>query len=64
MSLLSPVVLIDGIVAGTWTRKLSGNAATITTALWRKLSRDESASLRTAADAYGEFLGCEARLAR
>ena len=62
MALLNPAVLINGQVVGTWRRRLDKRSATITTSLPRKPTAAESAALRTAIEAYGEYLGLEARL--
>jgi hypothetical protein len=62
MSLLSPGVLIDGRVIGTWKRTLDRQGVAIAPVLGRPLSTKEAAALRAAAQAYGEFLGAEARL--
>jgi hypothetical protein len=60
MSLLSPAVLVDGRVVGTWKRKLSGRGALLTQRLFRKLTRDESKALREAEQHYAGFLDCDA----
>jgi hypothetical protein len=62
IGLLSPVVLVDGRVVGTWKRLIAGRTVRIETRLARKLSSDESGALRDAVVDYGRFLGLEARL--
>ena len=64
MGLLSPAVLLDGRVIGTWKRALDKQCVTVKTALSRKLSAAESAALLATVKSYGEFLGLDARLAR
>jgi hypothetical protein len=64
MSLLSPAVLVDGRVAGTWKRRIDKQCVIVEPALSRKLSRAEDAALRASVSRYGEFLGLVARLAR
>jgi hypothetical protein len=64
MSLLSPAVLVDGRVAGTWKRRIDRQSVVVEAALSRKLGRAEEAALRAAVVRYGEFLGLAARLAR
>jgi hypothetical protein len=56
MSLLSPALLIDGRVAGTWKRTLAGERAKVEAKPARKLSAAESAALREAVTVYGDFL--------
>jgi hypothetical protein len=62
MGLLNAAVLVNGRVVGTWKRTLGKQGAEIRTSLARKLTRAESAGLRSAVQAYGEFLGVPARL--
>ena len=64
MGLLSPAVLLDGRVIGSWKRALDKQCVTVKTALSRKLSAAESAALLATVKSYGEFLGLDARLAR
>ena len=62
MSLLSPAVLVNGQVAGTWRRRIEKRAVVVETALSRKLSRAETHALGDAVRRYGEFLDTKARL--
>jgi hypothetical protein len=57
--LLSPVVIIDGLVAGHWKRSLAGSKVSITTQLRRKLAARERAALEAASREYATFLGLE-----
>jgi len=59
MGLLSPVVLVDGHVVGTWKRTLAGRRVTVDVRLARKLNRAENAALDDAVAGYGRFLDCE-----
>jgi hypothetical protein len=60
--LLSPVVLVDGRVAGNWKRTLERRGVRVIAKLSRALTRAERAALEEAARGYGRFLGCEAHL--
>jgi hypothetical protein len=62
MGLLNAAVLVNGRVLGTWKRTLGKQNVEIRTSLARKLTRAESTGLRSAVQAYGEFLGVPARL--
>jgi hypothetical protein len=62
MALLSPSVLVNGQVVGTWKRTLDKRSAVITTTLSRKLTPAETNALRGATEIYGRYLGLEARL--
>jgi hypothetical protein len=61
MALLSPAVLVNGQVVGTWKRKLDKRSVVISTTLSRKLTGVECKALRGAIAEYGEYLGLEAR---
>ena len=58
-----PPLLIDGRVAGIWTRKLKKDRAMIAPTLFRPLAAGEGDALATAADRLGSFLGLTAELA-
>ena len=58
-----PPLLIDGRVAGIWTRKLKKDRVMITPTLFRPLAAGEGDALATAADRLGSFLGLTAELA-
>jgi hypothetical protein len=64
VSLLGPVVVMDGLVVGNWQRKLAREKVAIEVRLSRKLTRPESQALDSAAEAYGAFLGMDATLKR
>jgi hypothetical protein len=56
-------LVIDGRLAGSWTRTLKGNAVLIEVAPYNKLTPVQSRAVMSAADCYGEFLGLPAALA-
>jgi hypothetical protein len=60
MGLLSPVVLVDGKIVGTWKRTISGGSVRVEARLARKLARDEGVAMDAAVADYGRFLGLEA----
>ena len=55
-------ILIDGQVAGTWTRKLKKGAVVITTNLLRPLTAAAMDALAVAAERFGSYLGLSAVL--
>jgi Winged helix DNA-binding domain len=55
--MLNAVVVIDGIVAGTWKRTLRGDAVEIALSLFRELNRREVRALDEEAARYATFLG-------
>ncbi|MBP6017143.1 MAG: AlkZ family DNA glycosylase [Candidatus Promineofilum sp.] len=57
-------ILIDGQIAGTWTRKLKMKAVIISPNLFRGLTGDEERALLAAAKRYGAFLRLSAELAQ
>jgi hypothetical protein len=62
VGLLGPVAVIDGLVVGSWRRKLSREQVAIEVRLSRRLARSEARALDSAAEAYGAFLGMNATL--
>ncbi len=58
-----PPLLIDGRVAGIWTRQLNKDRVVITPKLFRPLIAGEEEALTLAADQLGAFLGLTAELA-
>lgn len=56
LTLLGPIVIVDGVVAGTWKRTLGPRAVTIEVAPWRRLARDEADAVEQAAARYAAFL--------
>ena len=61
--LIRPIV-VDGITAGGWTRRLARREVTIETVPHAPLDERQDAALRAAADRFGAFLRLPARLHR
>ena len=51
------IIVIDGLIVGTWRRELSKDSVEIQTNLFRKLSIHENEALLEAGQKYGRFLG-------
>jgi len=62
MGLLSPVVVADGYVIGTWKRTLVKDSVQVAAKLMRALTLAESEALSESARALGHFLGLPAEL--
>jgi hypothetical protein len=60
MGLLSPAVLVDGRVVGTWKRTMASGEVRVATRLARRLSGGEQSALGDAVANYGRYLGLEA----
>jgi len=56
---LSPVVVIDGIVVGTWRRAFVKSAVVITPTFFRRLGPSERALVTKAAERYRRFIGAD-----
>lgn len=56
-------LVIDGRLAGSWTRTLKGNSVLIEVAPYKPLTPAQSRAVMSAADCFGEFLGLPASLA-
>jgi hypothetical protein len=56
-ALLSPAILLEGRVAGTWTRTLGGDAVIVRPAWFEAPGAAAARALRAAAEAYAAFLG-------
>ena len=50
-------LVIDGRLAGSWTRTLKENSVMIEVAPYRKLTPAQTRAVMSAADCYGDFLG-------
>ena len=61
-SALSNHLVIDGKLAGSWSRTLSSNAVQIQVAPYKKLTPVQKGSVANAADCYGDFLGLKPAL--
>jgi len=59
---LTSVLVLHGIIAGTWKRVLARARVELTVSPFRTLRRAEKEAIRAAAFAYGEFLGLPADL--
>jgi hypothetical protein len=57
-----PAIVIDGQIAGTWSRALQPGAVAITCRLFARLDRRQTQALATAARRYAKFLGLKPRL--
>ena len=55
-------LIIDGRLAGSWSRTINANSVTINVAPYKKLTSAQARAVGNAADAYGEFLGLKASL--
>jgi hypothetical protein len=55
-------VVIDGRLAGSWSRTIRTNAVLIEVAPYKKLTAAQTRLVANAADCYGEFLGLKASL--
>jgi hypothetical protein len=56
-----PPIVIDGQVAGTWSRALLNDSVAITCRLFAPLGRRQTQALETAARRYAKFLGLKLR---
>lgn len=52
-----PPIVIDGQIAGTWSRTLGPNSVTITCRLFAPVDRRQSQAIAAAAQRYADFLG-------
>jgi len=55
-------LIIDGRLAGGWSRTITGNNVKIEVAPYKKLTPAQTRAVQGAADCYGEFLGLPAAL--
>ena len=53
---LTAIIVVDGMVVGTWKRTLKKDAVEVTTDLFRSLTSAESQAVATAIDRYAAFL--------
>lgn len=56
-----PAIVVDGQIAGTWSRELQPGAVAITCRLFARLDRRQTQALATAARRYAKFLGLQPR---
>lgn len=57
-----PAIVVDGQIAGTWSRELQPGAVAITCRLFARLDRRQTQALATAAQRYAKFLGLKPRV--
>lgn len=57
-----PPIVVDGQIAGTWSRELQPGAVAITCRLFARLDRRQTQALATAARRYAKFLGLKPRV--
>ena len=60
--IFSPTILIDGRIAGTWTRQLSGASVAITLRPFGPLTGERARSVAAAVARFGRFLGRPAHI--
>jgi hypothetical protein len=56
-------LIVDGRIAGSWSRTLKGNTVLIEVAPYKKLTVPQTRAVAGAADCYGDFLGLPATMA-
>lgn len=61
---MKPVIVLDGVVAGTWKRAVRTNDVLVTASPFNSFSRAEARAFEAAAARYGEFLGMHAEVSR
>jgi hypothetical protein len=62
MGLLSPAVVVDGLVVGNWKRTLGKDGVQVAVKLFRPLTISENQGLAESVDAFGRFAGRPASL--
>ena len=55
--IFSSVIVVDGAVVGTWSRKINENKVTVTIKRYVKLDKDADKGIREEAERYGRFFG-------
>lgn len=58
--MLNAIVVVDGIVEGTWTRRLSGRGVRISVSSFRRLTPQQGRRLEREARRYADFIGADA----
>lgn len=64
MTVLGPVVVVDGCLVGSWKRTLAKDAVTVRLTLYTLLDTRQWAALEQAVERYGRFIGVPARIER
>ena len=54
--IFSPTIVLDGRIAGTWTRRLTKDGVAIALRPFAPLTREQASRLAAAADRYGRFI--------
>ncbi len=57
------IIVLDGLIAGTWKRTLKKSEIVIELVRFRELTKAEESAIINAAENYGKFLGLRVRLA-
>ena len=60
--LFSPSIVIDGKLAGTWTRTLKGSSIHLQLRPHRRFAQREARGVEAAVERYGRFMGMDVRL--
>jgi hypothetical protein len=60
MTVLGPVVVVDGRLVGSWKRTLAKDAVTVRLTLYTPLDKRQRDALEQAVERYGAFLGLRA----
>ena len=60
--IFSPTILLDGRIAGTWTRRITPGAVTIALSPFARLTGQRRRAVAAAADRYGRFIGRPTRI--
>jgi hypothetical protein len=63
-TLLGPIIVVDGVVVGTWKRTIGPRAVEIAVSPWRRWTSDEAAAVEQAAERYAAFVELPAELRR
>ncbi|HZJ64168.1 MAG TPA: winged helix DNA-binding domain-containing protein [Kofleriaceae bacterium] len=61
-TLLGPIVVVDGVVVGTWKRTIGPRAVQIDVSPWRRWTSDDAAAVEQAAERYAAFIDRPAEL--
>lgn len=59
---LISVVIVRGVIVGTWKRVLKKDSVSVVSSPLRKLTIKESKEIEKATDEYGKFLGLKSSL--
>jgi hypothetical protein len=59
-ALLSPTIVVDGRVVGTWTRSVARSSVIVRPHLFERPARAQARAVADAAKEYGRFVGLRA----